>query len=154
MSSGIQLLHDKILSLSEEQVDIRAAADEWRSSFCNEDNTECLCGHKIQRVFRAVNAVNGNVLQPLGSVCIKKFSEAYGLDTSEFYRSFEKAQRVECPDCGISIINQTAFNVHIHTQKHLKNIGSWPCLDCGIRITNDKPKWMTRCLRCYKKHCH
>lgn len=146
------LLYKAIIGLSEEKKNIGVAIDEWRAEFSHEESTSCICGHRILKVFRATNILNSNVLEPIGSVCIRNFCKEYELCSSEFFKAYEQSLRVMCPDCGISIINESAFNIHTNTKKHLRNVGSWPCLDCGVRIERDKPEWMTRCFKCYKTH--
>ena len=140
-------LSERILALSKSKF-IENALYEWVIDYDEEpESTSCICGHSISRIFKAKNTINGNVISPLGCVCIEKFK-----GDSRFYQSFKKCQRVWCDDCGTFIINQPAFNVHIHCEKHKRNIGSWPCEDCGVRITSDNEKWITRCKKCYVKN--
>lgn len=150
MGSNVQLLIDKMLGLSNAPT-IKEAVKEWITEFVRDKSTNCICGHRILKVFRAVNTVNNNVLDPIGSVCIKNFCEELQLCDTVFYKTYLDSLRVLCPDCGVSLINQTAFNMHVNSRKHKNNIGSWPCEDCGVRISCDNAKWMTRCLKCYKK---
>lgn len=143
--------HDKIMELSEEKKDIRAAISEWTTEYCRDEWTSCICGHQILRIFKATNTLNSNIMEPIGCVCIDTFATEYDLRDTAFYASHERACRVWCPDCGISLINRSAFGTHMKTKKHIRNIGSWPCVGCGVRIESHNPKWKTRCLRCYKK---
>lgn len=152
MSVNVNLLIRMILENSEDVSSLEAAITEWKTWFMFEKcNTQCICGNKITKIFKAVNMLNGTVLEPIGCVCIQRFCEESKLKNTEFYQSFMESQKVHCKDCGINIINESAFKVHMKTKKHIDNIDSWPCLACGKRIKSDNPTWKTRCLKCFKK---
>jgi hypothetical protein len=66
----------EVLDLSEARSWDRAVL-EWEISACEEDphqSSSCVCGHPdLRYLFTIVNAMNGNRLFPIGSVCINRF---------------------------------------------------------------------------------
>ncbi|MBR5016271.1 MAG: hypothetical protein IKX50_00930 [Spirochaetia bacterium] len=54
-----------------------SAVCEWEIFDCEEDedcSTECICGHEgLKYLYTIRNRINGNILFPIGSSCIKKF---------------------------------------------------------------------------------
>lgn len=54
------------------------AVTEWKIEDCEEDvscSSECICGKEnIKYLYKIRNVLNGNLLFPIGSSCIKKFN--------------------------------------------------------------------------------
>lgn len=75
-SSYYRNLIDAVLRLSEAD-DWRSAVNEWSIDDVEEDETlteSCVCGKEnLRYLFTIRNEVNGNMLYPIGSSCIKKF---------------------------------------------------------------------------------
>ena len=69
-------LIQRVLDLSERKV-WDAAVQEWIIIDCEEDieaQTTCVCGKEnLRYLFTIRNQINGNILFPIGSTCIKKF---------------------------------------------------------------------------------
>jgi hypothetical protein len=69
-------LIERVLDLSKHQT-WNLAVGEWYIYSCKEDiqcSSQCVCGKEnIKYLFTIRNLVNGNVLYPIGSSCIKKF---------------------------------------------------------------------------------
>jgi hypothetical protein len=145
-----QILEKTILEKSQSK-DLKEALDEWTVDISEETDqkTHCICGHLIKNVYTATNLINDNKITPIGSVCIKSFSD---YKDSLIYKSYVVSLQMYCEDCDMYLCNKQAYKLHIHSEKHEKNIGSRKCLDCTARITADNPEWKTRCLKCYKKN--
>jgi hypothetical protein len=77
------LLYDIILRHSESEYGIHEAIREWDIVNDSEyhECIDCICGHKnIKYTYTIKNRINGNILFPLGSSCIRKFEYQELLD--------------------------------------------------------------------------
>ena len=83
--SNIQRLKDAVVSLSEADV-FGLARLEWDvvgryEAPMGEGGTRCVCGHDpISECFKIRNRENGNVLEPIGNVCVRHF-ESFAMDS-------------------------------------------------------------------------
>ncbi len=90
-----------------------SAVTEWEIDDCVEDDhneSSCICGKEnIRYLFTIRNVVNGNVLHPIDSSCIKKFGRS---DLNEQATVSEKLfQLMHCLEEGRFItLNSTFFS--------------------------------------------
>lgn len=96
----------KVLSNSERDNSWESAVLEWEIEDWDEDpnmETSCLCGKEnIRYLFSIKNKYNNNVLDPIGSSCIKKFKRS-DLDTKttiyeklfKLYHAIEENEYIE-----------------------------------------------------------
>lgn len=70
------------------------AVKEWEITDCEEDDSAseiCICGKEnIKYLFTIRNTINGNMLYPIGSSCIKKFNRADMKEETSLYESMFK----------------------------------------------------------------
>lgn len=70
------------------------AVKEWEINDCEEDDSAseiCICGKEnIKYLFTIRNTINGNMLYPIGSSCIKKFNRADMKEETSLYESMFK----------------------------------------------------------------
>lgn len=83
MSENISAYHKKLVEtvlLYSDADEWTAAADEWSIVAVREDDDQsssCVCGKEnLRYLFTIKNTVNGNILYPIGSSCIKKFGRS------------------------------------------------------------------------------
>lgn len=72
--------HDRLVQMvllhSVEECDVRIAFQEWEVTDCRTDVSNCVCGHVgIKTLYTIKNTLNGSVIDPIGSSCIKKFGK-------------------------------------------------------------------------------
>jgi len=136
-------LIEKLISCSESK-DYYHSVEEWEiTDFNQEENSECVCGTGITDCYTITNKINGNVLHPIGNICIKKF------DSEQLNRQMKKFKTVECV-CGLILCNNQAYKNHLNSRKHIFYLGTKKCLGCEERIKNTEPEWKKRCFKCYK----
>lgn len=73
-------LEYKLLSMSEENVDVWKAAKEWKQVGCSEEKpgSKCQCGKEnIYYCYKIENKKTKKTLYPIGSECIRQFKNGY-----------------------------------------------------------------------------
>ena len=75
-----QSYYDKLIKVvinASESKTWKEAVQEWDIFDCEEDeycSSDCICGHEgLKFLYTIQNRINGNILYPIGSTCIKKF---------------------------------------------------------------------------------
>lgn len=87
-------LKECVFESSEEKNDMVKALKEWIILSHYETHTTCKCGKKhVVNVYRLLNRLNGNILDPIGSECIKKFENPDLLKQIDEINEAEKKQR-------------------------------------------------------------
>jgi len=90
LSTYVKRLMQAVINKSEAD-DWKSAVTEWSISDVEEDDAcsgECICGHEqLRYLFTIKNTINGNILYPIGSSCIKRFERN---DLSEEVSVMEK----------------------------------------------------------------
>lgn len=76
---------------SSESSDWEFAVQEWEIIDCEEDETcsgNCVCGKEnLKYLFTIRNKINGNILFPIGSSCIKKFGQDELSELTDIYEA-------------------------------------------------------------------
>lgn len=129
--TNFQRLVEKVLSLSENKSNLAMALDEWDIILqYDEEGSTCECGKEdITVCNRLENIHNGNILDPIGSVCIKKFGNQ---------RLSEKVDDLTSKRKLLKSIYKTLKNGEVPScsTKSLKIL--MPCFDVWLKSANEK----------------
>ncbi len=97
MSDYVEGFILKVLKLSDSN-EWEEAKDEWEIDDYEVDpncSSECICGHQgIKFLYTIKNTINGNIVNPVGSSCVKKFERDdfdYSVLINESYLKIIKA---------------------------------------------------------------
>lgn len=145
-----QAKFNEILLAHSEADNLYDAAKEWEVTGTWESPGNCLCGKDIKENFEITNVVNGNILSPVGNVCIRRF----GSHSKNLIETLKSYERVRCDLCKIWVANKKTYLKHLECESHKKRIGFRPCVEenCTRMISEDRPDWCIRCVQCYAKH--
>jgi len=92
-SSYVKNLIMRVIQNSESSI-WEDAVEEWEITDCEEDDSAseiCICGKEnIKYLFTIRNTINGNMLYPIGSSCIKKFNRADMKEETSLYEGMFK----------------------------------------------------------------
>lgn len=87
-------LKDCVFESSEEKNDIVKALKEWKIVKHYKTLNTCKCGKEhVVNVYRLLNKLNSNILDPIGCECIKKFENPDLLEQITEINEAEKKQR-------------------------------------------------------------
>lgn len=126
-----QRLVEKVLSLSENNSNLAMSLEEWDIE-CqyDEEGSTCECGKEgITICHKLINIYNGNILDPIGSVCIKKFGNP---------RLSEKVDDLTSKRELLKSIYKIlkAGKVPRYSTKSLVNL--MPCFDVWLKHSNEE----------------
>ncbi|MBP5444815.1 MAG: hypothetical protein J6Y28_01460 [Acholeplasmatales bacterium] len=94
--------------------DWMSASREWEIFDCVEDNTRstiCICGKEgLRYVFTIKNMLNGNLLSPIGSTCIKKFNDSELYDEASIWEKEFKLYHAVSTNSFINLKDSGLFS--------------------------------------------
>lgn len=97
------ICYDILIEIFEKSYNNRdkyCAVREWEiNTICPDRETNrCICGQNIFYVYSIKNRINGNIIEPIGSVCITKFLPHLEIEIKEKKRKEKsRRERIEKP---------------------------------------------------------